>query len=152
MESEGNYFHTFYFQAFSDQFALVSEEVSQLADEGESLLSNSNADADGALSAKLQDVRERFLRIQDLVEKQNEFERFENAVQDYRTKFDAVNSEISSGVRNIGITRGSVEVNILCLRYHLCFNIWFALAIFTLCSLTCLARDIAINTTFVPVL
>jgi hypothetical protein len=110
MESEGNYFHTFYFQAFSEQFALVSEEVSQLADEGESLLSNDNANADGALSAKLQDVRSRFLRIQDLVEKQNEFERFENAAEDYRGKFDAVNSEISSDAQDIGNTHGSDKV------------------------------------------
>jgi hypothetical protein len=110
MESEGNYFHTFYFQAFSDQFALVSEEVSQLAEEGESLLSNDKTDAEGPLSAKLQDVRRRFLRIQELVEKQNEYERFENAVQDYRRKFDAVKSSLSSVVPYDGVTHSSVEV------------------------------------------
>jgi chromosome condensin MukBEF complex kleisin-like MukF subunit len=103
MESEGNYFHTFYFQAFSDQFALVSEEVSELAEQGESILSDGNADADGALSAKLQDVRRRFLRIQELVEKQNELERFENAVQEYRSKLDAVKSRASSGVQNVEV-------------------------------------------------
>ena len=113
MDSEGNYFHTFYFQAFSDQFALVSEEVSHLADEGEYLLSNGNEDDNGALSAKLQDVRKRFLRIQELVEKQNEFERFENAVEDFKAKFDDIEKKLSS-VRYDGITRSTSQV-MLCI-------------------------------------
>ena len=114
METEGNYFHTFYFQAFSDQFALVSEEVGKLVEEGESLVSSGNKDADGQLSAKLQDVRRRFLRIQELVEKRDDcFERFEDAVSEFRQKFDAVKCRISlAGVQNnTGVTRTFVEVN-----------------------------------------
>lgn len=110
MESDGNYFHTFYFQAFSDQFALVSDEVGQLAEEGETLLSKGKVDGDGALSTKLQDVRQRFIRIQELVEKQKEYERFENAVHDYKTKLDAVASRLSSRCQYEDSVRGSAEV------------------------------------------
>jgi hypothetical protein len=45
-----------------------------------------------------------------LVEKQNEYERFENAVQDYRRKFDDVKSRLSSVVPYDGVTHSSVEV------------------------------------------
>ena len=122
MESDGNYFHTFYFQAFSDQFALVSEEVGHLAEEGESLLSKGKVDGDGALSAKLQDVRQRFIRIQELVEKQKEYERFENAAHDYKTRMDAIANRLSSGFQYDGDARDSAEV------------ILSVYAIFVLCS------------------
>ncbi|XP_028409089.1 uncharacterized protein LOC114531672 [Dendronephthya gigantea] len=99
-------------KAFSDQFALVSEEVGKIVEEGELLVSSGNTDADGQLSAKLQDVRRRFLRIQELVEKQDDcFERFEDAVAEYKQKFEAVKCRISlSGFeQQTGVPRSFVE-------------------------------------------
>lgn len=118
MESEGNYFHTFYFQAFSDQFALVSEEFGKLAEEGEGLLSEGKVEADGDLSAQFQDVRRGFMRIQQLVEKQGEYERFEKAVQDYKNKLEAVNGRLAS--RYDGVT-SSFKVTFRVLILYLFF-------------------------------
>lgn len=102
MAAQGNYYHTFYFQAFSEEFALVSDDVEQLVNEGTTLLSHAKVDTGAELSAKVQDVRERFLRLRDLVKQEenqrqrNGFERFEDTARDYKRKFDAVNTIIRS--------------------------------------------------------
>lgn len=102
MAAQENYYHTFYFQAFSEEFALVSNEIEQLVDEGSALLSHDKVDKGAELSAKVQDVRERFLRLQHLVKheesqpQRNGFERFEDTARDYKRKFDAVNTIILS--------------------------------------------------------
>ena len=128
MEGERNYFHTFYFQAFSDEFAIVSEEVDELVENGKSLVLDGKVDADGDLTAKLQDVRKRFLRIQELVEKQkeaNEYERFESAVEEYRKKFDAVSNSVSCRLQYGGVERGPAEVllSVYSVRCLLCVSV-----------------------------
>lgn len=90
-QPQDEYFHTFYFQAFSDQFALLSEEVAEIIEEGETI----SHDENDTLSGKLHDVQERFSRIQELVEKQSDSERFEKALQDYKRKFETVNARLS---------------------------------------------------------
>lgn len=111
MEDEENYFHTFYFQAFSDEFALVSDEVDQLVEEG-TRLSRCKANTEDELSTKVQDVKQRFLRLQELVERKdgktkesNSFESFESTARDYKQKFDAVNNIILSQLQGERITQ-----------------------------------------------